>query len=134
MKNKRFLLIIAVFILLILMVGALSCKKSGKFKIGESVAAKWSDDNYYLAVIKTANGGMYEVDYADGDKGSVQEADILKIDPNISLATGDKVIAVWTTARFYSGVIEEVKSGSAIVKWDDGSEPSEVMFGKIVKM
>lgn len=107
--------------------------KAPTFAVGMKVAAKWKDNNYYLAEIKAINNDKYDVSYADGDKGTVSASDMKEIPAKPALKTGDKVLAVWTTAKFYSATVQEVKANSAIVKWDDGTAPSEVAFGKIVK-
>jgi len=116
-----------------------SCKKDNvkvtkkAFDVGSTVAAKWSDGNYYLAVISSISGESYNVNYADGTTGSVTTADILAIPSTTNFSVGDKVIAVWSSARFYPGTIEQLTKGGAMVKWDDGSAASEVAFGQIIK-
>jgi hypothetical protein len=103
------------------------------FEVGQSVAARWSDGNMYLAVIRAIDGDNYKVDYADGDKGTVQKHQMIPLRTRPVLQAGDKVMAVWTRARFYSGVVAEVQGGGVIVRWDDGSSPSFVAFGKVYK-
>jgi hypothetical protein len=49
------------------------------FEVGQSVAARWSDGNMYLAVIRAIVGDNYKVDYADGDKGGVTADQIRRI-------------------------------------------------------
>lgn len=107
--------------------------QASNYKVGMKVAAKWKDNNYYLAEIKAVNNDKYDVAYADGDKGTVSADDIKEVPAKPTLKTGDKVLAVWTTAKFYSGTVKEVKANGAVIKWDDGTAPSEVAFGKIVK-
>lgn len=108
--------------------------KAPVFSVGMTVAAKWKDNNYYLAEIKAVNNDKYDVAYADGDKGTVSASDMKEVPAKPALKTGDKVLAVWTTAKFYSGTVQEVKESGAVIKWDDGTAPSEVAFGKIVKL
>ena len=106
----------------------------GSFAVGATAAAKWTDGKYYLAVIKAVNGDKYDVDYADGTKGTVTPADMKIIPSTLTLSKGDKVLAVWSTSgRFYTGIVEEVKATGARIKWDDGTAPSEAPFGKIIK-
>lgn len=105
----------------------------GAFEVGQSVAARWSDGNMYLAVIRAIVGDSYKVDYADGDKGTVTKHQMVPLKARPDLKAGDRVMAVWTRARFYSGVVNEVQGGGVIVKWDDGSRPSFVAFGKVYK-
>lgn len=107
--------------------------KAPTFKVGMTVAAKYYDNDYYLAEIKAINNDKYDVAYADGDKASVYASDLKEIPAKLTLATGDKVLAVWQKAKFYPGTVQEVKASGAVIKWDDGSAPSEVAFGKIIK-
>ena len=118
-----------------------SCKKENSkvittgnsFSIGMTVAAKWMDSNYYLAVIQKVDGNNYDVIYADGATGSVKKEDLRTIPAQISLNVGDKVLAVWAGARFYPGTVEEVTETGATIKWEDGSAPSAAIFGQIIK-
>lgn len=107
--------------------------KAPTFSVGMTVAAKWQDNNYYLAEIKAVNNDKFDVAYADGDTATVTVGDLKAIPAQPTLKAGDKVLAVWDKARFYSGTVQEVKASGALVKWDDGSTPSEVPFGKIIK-
>lgn len=107
--------------------------KAPTFSVGMTVAAKYYDNDYYLAEIKAVNNDKYDVAYADGDKASIYASDMKEIPAKLTLTTGDKVLAVWTKAKFYSGTVQEVKASGAVIKWDDGSAPSEVAFGKIIK-
>lgn len=111
-----------------------SCKTEAQFKTGMSVAAKWTDGNYYLATIKTITGETYAVDYADGSSGEVKITDLKMITEKANLKAGDKVQAVWAGAKFYPGKVKELKETGAIIIWDDGTSESEVVFGKIMKM
>ncbi|MBI5541972.1 MAG: DUF4537 domain-containing protein [Bacteroidia bacterium] len=125
-----------VFTLLLAVTGIFtqSCKTESQFKTGMSVAAKWTDGNYYLATIKTITGETYAVDYADGSNGEVKVTDLKLITEKSDLKAGDKVQAVWAGAKFYPGKIKELKEKGAIIIWDDGTTESEVVFGKIMKM
>ncbi len=131
MKNLRMFLV--VLFLSGFVVFPVTGKSAQKFPDGASVAAKWSDGEYYLAVIKSCTDGNYEVDYADGSQGTVSEGAIKFIPAKLVLTAGDKVYAVWSGAKFYPGTVEKVTAKGAVIRWDDGSEPSEVEFGKIFK-
>lgn len=46
---------------------------------------------------------------------------------------GDKVLAAWTTWRFYPGTITAVKSGGRYtVAWDDGGTPLTLAAYRII--
>jgi hypothetical protein len=111
-----------------------SCKSEAQFKSGMTVAAKWTDNNYYLATITSLKGDRYEVDYADGTKGDVALAEMKMLAEKESIKVGDKVLAVWSGAKFYAATIKELKAKGAVVTWDDGTAESEVDYGKIMKL
>ena len=111
-----------------------ACNKGNEFSVGMTVAAKWTDNNYYLATISKINGDKYSVNYADGTEGIVTIADLKKLTPKDKLKSGDKVLAVWAGAKFYSGKIIEMNENNAMVVWDDGSAQSEVDYDKILKL
>jgi hypothetical protein len=111
-----------------------SCKSESQFKVGTSVAAKWADNNYYLATISAISGDKYTVNYADGTSGDAVLTDLKLFTDKEDLKVGDKVIAVWAGAKLYSAKIKELKPTGAMVTWDDGSADSEVAFGKILKI
>lgn len=110
-----------------------SCKNTVNLKTGMTVAAKWTDNNYYLATITSINGDKYAVDYTDGSKGEVKSSDLKVPNEKSELKAGNKVLAVWAGSKFYSGTIKEIKESGAVITWDDGTEDSEVAFGKILK-
>lgn len=101
--------------------------------LGQQVSAQWSDGNWYLAKIDSVSGNTFNVTYADGEKGAVKMEEIRSIPSNMALKAGDRVLAVWSEARFYGGVVQSVDADGATIKWDDGSSPSKVFFGKIIK-
>lgn len=111
-----------------------SCKSEPEFKAGMSVAAKWADNNYYLATIVSITGEKSAVNYADGTSGDVLLTDMKVFTEKENLKVGDKVLAVWAGAKLYSAKIKEMKETGALVTWDDGSAESEVAFGKILKI
>ena len=102
------------------------------FAKGDSVAAKWTDGNLYLASVTAVEGDQIRVTYVDdGTTGSVATADVRSI-PTSALAVGDRVLAVYEGGRLYPGEITEATGTTYTVKWDDGSAPSSVEAGKII--
>ena len=102
------------------------------FAVGQSVAAVWKGDDLYLATVVDVAGDQVTVQYADDNSTQTVAAADVKPIPVKTWAVGDKVWAVWTSARFYKGVITAAKGSSYTVKWDDGSTPSDVTNDKIV--
>ncbi len=131
---KSFKAVLAAFAIIV--IGAAVMPQKGdarKWAAGMKVAAPWTDGNYYLAVIRSLNGDMADVDYADGTSGTVESSTLREIPARPKLSAGYPVLAVWSTgARFYGGVVLQVKPKGAVIQWDDGSEPSLVVFGKII--
>lgn len=118
---------------LVLVLASALAAPLGAFEVGQSVAAKWTDGNMYLATIAAVDGDSFKVDYADGDKGTVTADQMVVLEEKPALAVGDRVMAVWGKARFYPGVVTAIKSGGPVVKWDDGSAPIVVAWGKVYK-
>jgi hypothetical protein len=100
---------------------------------GQTACARWSG-TWYLATVTAANGDQWDVLYADGDRATLAAADLHELPGDPGLQAGDKVLAIWNNgARFYAGEVMETCQLSYKVKWDDGSDPSWVPAGKILK-
>jgi hypothetical protein len=99
---------------------------------GDSVAAVWTDGNYYLATVTEVGAGQVTVQYVDdGSTGTVDAAQVRAV-PAAVFAAGDRVLAVWSAGRFYPGEVTAVDGESCTVKWDDGSTPSAVEVMKVI--
>lgn len=115
------------------------------FKVGQTVAARYTDNNWYVATITTYNPAgkssvgqetipaTYTVKYEDGSDGIVQPEGLRAIPAGRTAKVGERVLAVWAKSRFYPGVVTAVSAEGAVVKWDDGSAPSTVPWGRILK-
>jgi hypothetical protein len=102
------------------------------FKVGDMVAATWADGNLYLAKVTAVGDKEVTVQYVDDSSTkTVPDGDVKPI-PARQWAVGDKVLAVWSSGRFYKGEIIKVGSSACQVKWDDGSAPSDVTADKII--
>jgi hypothetical protein len=102
------------------------------FAVGQSVAAVWTDSNLYLATITKVEGDKITVQYADDQSTKTVASSDVKAIPRKTWAAGDKVLAVWTSGRFYPGEVTREVGASYEVKWDDGSAPSDVTAEKII--
>lgn len=101
--------------------------------VGASVAAPWgSAGSLYLGTVTAIAGSSAKVLYADDN--ITRDVEVAQLVPVISRTwqVNDKVLAVWSSGKFYSGVITAVTANGYTVKWDDGSAPSEVVAGKII--
>ena len=100
-------------------------------KTGDTVAAMWSDGNYYIGVVKGTEGEKFQIDFEDGDKLSVKPATIFVMHQDGEFRVGDHVMAVWQKARMFPGVVSAVNADACVVKWDDGDTPMEVKKGRM---
>lgn len=130
-RSTTSLITLTVYALLLL---ALACSGGGKIKVGSNVAATWGE-SWYLAKVTAINTekGEYDVTYADNTTGAVDTNNIKLIPDNAKFRVGDKVLAAWSGARLYAGTVNEIKDDGYMVKWDDGSDPTMVANGKLLK-
>jgi hypothetical protein len=101
------------------------------FKVGDRVAAPWGGGQY-IGSVTALSGDKSSVLY-DDDKVTreIANAELTLVAPK-TWAVGDKVMAVWSSGKFYAGTITAAKAGDIYtVKWDDGSTPSDVEAAKI---
>jgi hypothetical protein len=107
-------------------------KVSTSFAVGENVAAVWTDGNLYLATVTAVEGDQVTVTYTDDGSSATVAASECRPIPDATFGVGDRVLAVWAAGRFYPGEVTAVDGNMSTVKWDDGSEPSQVEAGKII--
>lgn len=100
--------------------------------VGDSVAAMWTDGSYYLATVTAVDGDSVTVTYVDDGTSKTLKAGDVRAIPTKTYAVGDRVLAVWSSGRFYAGEVTKVDGDAYTVKWDDGSTPSTVEVTKIV--
>lgn len=104
------------------------------FAVGDSVAAEWSDGNLYLAeVTAVGDDGTITVTYLDDNTEGVLDDSVVFAVEEKTWEVGDRVLAVWAVARFYSGTIESMDGDDYIVAWDDDSTPSTVTTDQIIE-
>ena len=101
-------------------------------EVGQSVAARWTDRELSLAHVTAVDGNDLTVQYIDD--GSKRTC-LSRMSGRFRLGLGpweDKVLAVWSSGRFYDGVITRAGDDSCEVRWADGSAPSDVPVDRIV--
>lgn len=102
-------------------------------KAGDTVVAPWGGDKYH-GTVETVKGDVAGVKYTDDQVVREVRISELKVIANKEWKPGDKVLAVWSSGKFYCGVIEADNGNDTYkVKWDDGSAPSNVEAMKIVE-
>jgi len=108
--------------------------EEGLIKKGDTVAAPWGGGQYH-GTVKEVKGDSADVLYTDdGVTREVKIEELILIEPQ-TWKVGDRVKAVWSAGKFYEGTIEEVKDDEIyVVKWDDGSAPSDVAADKIIPL
>ena len=146
MKMHRLLVMLLVAMLALSLVGCISSDEPAEegesseaateeaaVAVGDVVAAQWTPSSLYLAeVTAVSEDGMVTVKYLDDDsEAEVAEDEYIVIEEK-EWAVGDQVLAVWSTAKFYSGTVESVEGDEYIIAWDDGDDPSAVTADKII--
>lgn len=106
---------------------------AGLIQVGSTVAAPWSDGELYLGTVKAMKGDTADVLYADdGQVRPVKISELKLVEPK-TWSVGDHVLAVWSSGKFYPGVVSADKGGGVYtVKWDDGDTPSDVAADRIL--
>jgi hypothetical protein len=100
-------------------------------KVGDTVAAKWTDGGFYVGTVIGISGASANILFDDGDKLTVPPADILVLSKDVAFKVGDHVIAAWKGAKMFPGVLTAVTETTCTVKWDDGDAPIEVAKGRM---
>ena len=119
------------FLMLLLPVSMLSA--ADKLTEGSFVAAQFSNGNWYTGKITKISGKNYTVTFTDGDVSVVTSDKIRLFSKDIKLAEGERVLAVYGSGQMYTAIVKEVKSGSAMVKWEDGSGYANLALNLIIK-
>lgn len=101
-------------------------------KVGDSVAISWMA-TWYLGRVTALKGEKYEVLLADNATAVADSKNIKLMPSDPELAVGEKVLALWGTVGLYPAVILAIKPEGFQVKWEDGSAPSIVTKGRIIK-
>lgn len=119
--------------LLALAIAFASCSQKGnEIKVGDSVVATWGG-SWYLAKTTAVKDGKYDVLYGDNTSGTVSAEEIKAIPADPELKAGDKVMGAWSGAKLYEGTVTEAKPEGYLVTWTDGSAPSLVAKGYLLK-
>ena len=100
-------------------------------KVGDTVAAKWSDGGFYVGTVTGISGASANVLFDDGDKQTVPLAETMVLSKDADFKVGDHVIAAWKGAKMFPGVLTVVSVATCTVKWDDGDAPIEVAKGRM---
>jgi hypothetical protein len=102
-----------------------------KLAKGTTVAAK-EKTSWYLATVVSQDGDDVKVRYYDQTEATLPRSEVKLPLAKKEIKDGADVMAVWKTGRFYMGTVKSVTKTGALIRWHDGSPPSESEFGKIV--
>jgi len=119
-----------VMVLALICVAAYALAQDSALKVGSIVAARWDDGSWYRGKVTAIKGGVYTVDYDDGESSTLQRSEIKLISANPKVAKGQKVFALWEEdGIFYLGTVSEVRKTGIAIVWDDGGQPASIPFG-----
>jgi hypothetical protein len=120
---------------LVSMMGLILTAFAGDPKVGDSVAAPWSNDKgqtaFFMATITGISGDKADLLYEDGDKLTVPLASVKVLAADTAFKVGDRVMAAWKGAQMFPGVVTAVTDLTCTVKWEDGDAPLEVKKSRI---
>lgn len=120
---------------LVLIMASLLTALAADPKVGDSVAAPWSNDKgqsaFFMATITGISGDKADLLYEDGDKLTVPLSTVRVLSAETAFNVGDKVVAAWKGAQMFPGVVTAVGELTCTVKWDDGDTPLEVKKSRI---
>jgi hypothetical protein len=102
-------------------------------KKGDHVAARWRKQ-WWRAEVLEVEEKTIRVLHEDGSKARVTKEELILSARASELQVGDRVLACWKDAQMYPGTIEKKGEKACTVRWEDGSELSEVAVGKIAKI
>jgi len=102
-----------------------AAKKESPYKVGTGVAAPWGGSLYH-GTVKAVKGDSLDVLYTDDKQTRTVKIAECKLVPKKTWKVGDKVMAVWSSGKFYAGAVTAAKGATYTVKWDDGSAPKDV--------
>jgi hypothetical protein len=105
----------------------------GPPKVDDKVAVQY-EDALYLGTVKAISGDSAQV-FFHNDK-QVRQMNVGDMDVVVKKKwkKGDKVLAVWSSGKFYPGKIHADKGkGQYSIAWEDGSDPTEVDSSRIIE-
>lgn len=134
MLRNRTIALISILALLLGSLSLIGCSSDDAvaFEVGDPVAAEWDDGYLYLAEVTAVDGTEITVTYLDDDTSGTLEATQVFMVEEKEWEVDDRVLAVWSIARFYSGTVSAVEGSDYMVTWDDSSEPSLVTPDMII--
>lgn len=103
-------------------------------KKGDAVAARWRKE-WFLGTVLSVDARSVKVRYSDGTEGRVTKDEFIVLASADELADGERVIASWNDeARLYPGTVVKKNGKTVTIRWEDGSDPTEVPVGKIARV
>lgn len=111
--------LVALFFLLVPITGAFAAAPN----TGDEVWAQWRPNSWHLGTVDGDCGVALHIAYMDGDQGCVapEMTAFDRLPSGAELASGARVLALWTDGRMYPGRIEGKSSdGRFPVRFDDG--------------
>lgn len=116
---------------LVLVTGLALAGCSHQIAKGTAVAAK-QKTHWYLATVTDHEGENLKVRFYDQEEMTLPPQEVKLPLAAKEVKEGADVLAVWKTGQFYPGTVKAVTKTGALIRWHDGSPPSEAEFGKII--
>ncbi len=105
-----------------------------ELSIGAIVAAQWKSA-WYRARITEVRDGTYAVRYDDETSGRVALPGLVPVARLNELLVGDRVLACWDgQPRMYPGWVGAVSGQNVIVRWEDGTAPTQVPVNAVARI
>jgi hypothetical protein len=112
--------------------GGVAATNTAVFQVGDRIAAQRKGIQY-LGTIQSIQGDTADVIFDDTQQSASYRLLALRLVKPYVWKVGDSVAAVRGVARFYEGDVIAVKAGDVYtIKWDDGTQPSDVSAAKMM--
>jgi hypothetical protein len=114
-------------------------KEAAKFKVGDTVVAKWTGNSFYEGKIEKIENGKINVKWSDGSSATdIAESDVYTMPAEGSkpdVAVGDMVLAKVGSSSYWNGAeITKIEGDNYGVKTIENAKAAEVGANKIIKV
>ncbi|MCC6157639.1 MAG: DUF4537 domain-containing protein [Deltaproteobacteria bacterium] len=110
------------FGVLLLLAIATMAYAAGELKPGTAVFAEWVANGWYHGKIDKKCDAGWHIAFDDGDQKCCTTAQIVAdvVPAKAAVAVGAKVLAQWTTGKYYPGKVSAINGANYAIAFDDG--------------